>query len=340
MSQRTTLLIVSALCLLLALSLFASAALAECPRYPPAPGYIDGIGYQPAPGSPVCHYTGWRTSNPNAPPVEFRCHPFDPSANPFGDATGSIFNAAAFKARYGIDRPNCPSCNFGVDAETILGAGSVYLQKQCCADAFRTATTHTCFPTLNELFDYGAAHAATAWVQSGVGGSGSSGLLCGNGRKDREETCATCPQDLGPCEGPAPPINLPTAVCGNSVVETGETCATCLQDFPVGACVNTPPPGPVEPPVPCPAGQACLPIVPECSRCPAPPCPERPCPPAPPMPSIAELLAAAPECSRWRAVVESAEATARNGFTRQHRRQLVSDCVKGLDREIQKVIQP
>jgi hypothetical protein len=320
MSQRATILTISLLCLILALALMASAALAECPRYPPATGYVDGIGYQPLPGSPVCHYTGWRTSNPGAPPVEFRCHPFDPSANPFG-GSGSIFDVAAFKIRYGIDRPACPSCNFGIDAETILGAGSVFLQKQCCANIFNTANTHTCFPTFTELFDYGAAHAATTWVQSGIGGSGSGGLLCGNGRKDREETCATCPQDLGPCEGPAP-LPPPTPV-------------EPPMPSPAPAPVPTPLPSPLPPgdapgaPTPCPAGQACLPIVPDCSRC-----------PEPSAPTLAGILAAALECSRWRAVVESAAASAKSPLVRQYRRQLVADCVRAIDREITRTIQP
>jgi hypothetical protein len=64
---------------------------------------------------------------------------------------------------------------------------------------------------------------------------GGTTTTCGNGKIDPGETCASCPQDIGPC---------PT--CGNGKVDPGETCVTCPQD--VGAC----------PPPQCPAPKVCM----------------------------------------------------------------------------------
>ncbi|MEI7558075.1 MAG: hypothetical protein WCJ45_04555 [bacterium] len=39
------------------------------------------------------------------------------------------------------------------------------------------------------------------------------GPLCGNSKIDANETCATCPQDIGVCEGPSPLSG--EQLCGN-----------------------------------------------------------------------------------------------------------------------------
>jgi hypothetical protein len=44
--------------------------------------------------------------------------------------------------------------------------------------------------------------------------------LCGDGTCNESETCATCPEDCGPC----PPV------CGDGVCDECETCGTCPED--------------------------------------------------------------------------------------------------------------
>jgi hypothetical protein len=119
----------------------------ECPSV--EPGLTDGIGFAPAEGSQSCWWTVW--NNVGAP----ECATMDLTARPFD---GSNADHTAFVDRYGFDRALCGTCHFGVDAETILGAGSVALQNSCCQGVFGTSETHTCYPTLTELHDYAAVN--------------------------------------------------------------------------------------------------------------------------------------------------------------------------------------
>ena len=140
-----TLLLVTVLAGLLAPA--AAFARAACPST--EPGLVDGIGFVPAPGALSCWWPGWNATGAAT------CAPMDLSAQPFD---GQVADHTAFVRRYGFDRAECGTCHFGVDAESLLGAGSVNLQNSCCSGSFGTAATHTCYPTMTELHDFAATN--------------------------------------------------------------------------------------------------------------------------------------------------------------------------------------
>ena len=125
----------------------AAVARAACPSQ--EPGLVEGIGYLPAPGSLSCWFPFWNTT------AGGECATMDLTAQPFDSP---VADHTAFVRRYGFDRSECGTCHFGVDAESLLGAGSVSLQAACCSGAFGTAETHSCYPTMTELHDYAATN--------------------------------------------------------------------------------------------------------------------------------------------------------------------------------------
>jgi hypothetical protein len=95
------------------------------------------INYTLRPGALSTWFDGWNN------PIERR-HVMDLDAHPFA---GPIVDHEAFVRRYGFDRRVNGQARFGVDAETILGAGSRWLEE-----------TFGAIPTLEELHDYAATN--------------------------------------------------------------------------------------------------------------------------------------------------------------------------------------
>lgn len=87
------------------------------------------------------------------------------------------------------------------------------------------------------------SHAAAADETKGLGG-------CGNGVCAAKETCATCPNDCGPCR-----------YCGDGACNGDETCATCTADC--GACPTSCGDGT------CNGGETCDDCAADCGACPA-----------------------------------------------------------------------
>jgi hypothetical protein len=131
--------------------------------------------------------------------------------------------------------PGCVSTTEATDASFTIGRGSPYIGLWVVArreggspehPAVVHEATRPCgaYSIPRSFFD-----AFTGYFDNRPPCGGGAGSLCGNGRIDPGETCATCPQDAGPC-----------STCGNGRQDPGETCASCPQDL--GPCPVCQPP--------------------------------------------------------------------------------------------------